>query len=108
MKRKRAKFPWDLHWENKTYKLRRSITLHSPMKTSLLKALSMGLTMTNFLKRHFFYKNSVTILITPKDLLPLSLENSLTNPEEFHCSSTWRGRGRSVFECNSPLANWPL
>ena len=25
MKRQRAKFPWDLYWENKTYKLKRSI-----------------------------------------------------------------------------------
>jgi len=25
MKRQRAKFPWDLHWENKTYMLKRAI-----------------------------------------------------------------------------------
>ena len=25
MKRERIKFPWDLYWENKTYKLKRSI-----------------------------------------------------------------------------------
>ena len=25
MKRQRAKFPWDFYWENKTYKLKRSI-----------------------------------------------------------------------------------
>ena len=25
MKRQRAKFLWDLYWENKTYKLKRSI-----------------------------------------------------------------------------------
>ena len=25
MKRQRVKFPWDLYWENKTYKLKRSI-----------------------------------------------------------------------------------
>ena len=27
VKRQRGKFPWDLHWENKTYKLNRFIVL---------------------------------------------------------------------------------
>ena len=36
------------------------------------------------LKSNFCYKNYVNILITPKDFLPLTLEDSLTNPEEFH------------------------
>ena len=36
------------------------------------------------LKSNFCYKNYGNILITPKDFLPLTLEDSLTNPEEFH------------------------
>ena len=27
MKRQKVKFPWNLYWENKTYKLKRSITV---------------------------------------------------------------------------------
>ena len=55
------------------------------------------------MKRHFCYKKYVNILITPKEFLALTLENSLTNPEKFHCSSTWRGGGYS-----NAIAHWQL
>ena len=61
------------------------------------------------LKRHFFfYKNCVNILITTEDFLPLTLDNSLTNPEEFHCSLTWRGWGRGWILMQQPIGNWPF
>ena len=37
MKRQRVKFPWDLHWENTTYKLKRPISFVLYKKLRLSK-----------------------------------------------------------------------
>ena len=76
---------------------------HCRISEALLIKSFMGLP----LKRHFCYKNYVNILITPKEFLPLTLEDSLTKPEEFHCSSTWRGGGGGGGYSNA-IAHWQL
>ena len=39
MKRQRVKFTWDLYWENKTYKLKRFITMRLEREILRLKEL---------------------------------------------------------------------
>ena len=39
MKRQRVKFPWDLYWENKTYKLKRSNAMRLEREILRLKEL---------------------------------------------------------------------
>ena len=64
MKRQRIKFPWDLYWENKTYKLKRSKCFFWKSKFFWVKTLllqSWLLTSWN-LSHHFLFQDSDWLL----------------------------------------------
>ena len=71
MKRQRAKFPWDLYWEKKTYKLKRCIHLRDVL--THYKALSCHIRLFKCILRQFSTLQNFVFTVFQKVFAKLSV-----------------------------------